>query len=304
MRILVTGGAGFIGSHIVDSLLRLGHDVTVVDNFYSGTRANLNTEARFFEMDILDPRLKEVFREEKPECVIHQAAQANAPKSMEQPGFDSMVNIVGTLKVLENCRDFEVEKIIYASSAAVYGTPSGLPIDENHPVRPISNYGVSKHTPEHFLKIFSELYGIKYMVLRYANVYGPRQDPHGEGGVVSIFLDRMINGKEVYIYGDGRQTRDFIYVSDIVEANIRAMAYTVNDVVNVSTGVGTEVIQLFTELKTLLGKDIEPTYREPRPGDIVESYLDNTKAKRLLHWEPKFSLGQGLRETLNYMNKG
>lgn len=299
MRVLVTGGAGFIGSHIVDRLLQLGHEVIVVDNLYSGNRANLSTEAKFFEVDILDPRLKEIFRDEKPDGVIHQAAQANAQKSMEQPGFDSMVNIVGTLKVLENCRDYEVGKVIYASSAAVYGMPLSLPIDENHPVRPISNYGVSKHTPEHFLRIFSELYGINYMVLRYANVYGPRQDPRGEGGVVSIFVDRMINKKEVYIYGDGKQTRDFIYVRDVAEANIKALTYTKNDVVNISTGIGTEVTQLLTKLKIFLGRDIEPIYREPRPGDITESCLDNTKAKKLLQWKPEFSLDEGLRETIN-----
>lgn len=298
MKVLVTGGAGFIGSHITDLLIEQGHDVVVIDNLITGRKENVNKKARFYRVDILEPHLSEIFNDEKPDCVIHQAAQANAQKSVTHADFDGTVNIIGTLKVLENCRNNNTQKVIYASSAAVYGDPSEIPTSEQSPVKPISSYGVSKHTPEHYLEVYSRLYGIKYMALRYANVYGLRQNSGGEGGVVSIFLDKLKKSEQAYIFGDGKQTRDFVYVKDVAEANIRAMNHTVNDIVNISTGVSTEIIELYNCLAKLSNSQIKPINLQPKKGDIRHSCLDNSKAKGLLDWEPSYSLQKGLEDML------
>lgn len=299
-KILVTGGAGFIGSHIVDKLIENGDKVVVVDNLSTGNIENVNSKAIFYKIDITNKDLYKVFEKEKPEYVIHQAAQIDIQKSIKNPVYDAEVNILGTVNILECCRKYNVKKIIYASSAAVYGNPEYIGIDEKHRVNPISYYGISKHTPEHYFEVYRQLYGLRYTILRYANVYGIRQDPKGEGGVVSIFLDMMLRGMQPVIYGDGEQTRDFIYVSDIARANILALKNGDNDIFNIGTGVKTSINQLFKLMNKLIGNNLKPKYGQAREGDILHSYFDNSKAKSMLNWEPKFTLEEGLRETIEY----
>ncbi len=303
MRILVTGGCGFIGSHIVDQLIDEGHEVAVIDNLSTGNIKNLNPKAKLFGIDILSDEMKETFAEFKPQVVYHEAAQIDIQKSIKDTPFDAKVNILGTVKVLENCRNYGIDKIIYASSAAVYGNPEYLGIDENHSTKPISFYGISKYTPEYYIKVFSQIYGLKYTILRYANVYGIRQDPKGEGGVVSIFLDKMLKNEQPVIFGDGEQTRDFVYVADIAGANIAALKAGDNEVINISTNTPVSVNMLFKSMKKILNNDIEVLYGEERKGDIIHSYLCNEKAIKTLNWQPKFSLEKGLQKTIAYYSK-
>lgn len=300
MKILVTGGAGFIGSHIVDKLIENGHDVVVVDDLSTGSMENVHKNAVLHTMDIRSEYIGRIFAMEKPDVIIHHAAQIDVQKSIKQPGVDADINIVGTVNILENCVKYGVKKIIYASSAAVYGTPQYLPVDEKHIVDPISYYGISKHTPEHYIKVYNLLYGLKYTILRYANVYGPRQDPKGEGGVVSIFTNRMLNDEQPTIFGDGEATRDYIYVGDIAEANIKALELGDNEIINVSTNSTTAVNELFQTIKEIVGFNKEPIYADERKGDIKHSCLDNGKAKELLGWQPQYSLEDGLRRTVEY----
>ncbi|NPV93449.1 MAG: SDR family oxidoreductase [Firmicutes bacterium] len=297
---MVTGGAGFIGSHIVDRLIDTGAEVVVVDNLSTGKRENVNLRAQFYEVDITRPELFDVFAAERPAFVIHQAAQINVPKSLADPVFDAEVNILGTLRVLEGCRRFQVQKIVYASSAAAYGTPASLPVDERHPVAPISYYGISKHSPEHYFPVYRELYGLRYTILRYANVYGIRQDPQGEGGVVSIFTDRLLRGVPPTIYGDGEQTRDFIYVADVAEANLLAIEKGDGETLNISGHRQTTINELLALMNRLAGTNLAPVYADERPGDIRHSVLDNARAVEVLGWRPRYTLEDGLRETLAY----
>lgn len=299
-KVLVTGGAGFIGSHLVDRLIYEGCSVSIIDNMSTGRVVNVNKGAKLYEMDIRDSGISKVFELEKPEYVVHNASQINVRNSFEDPVFDCDVNIIGTINILENCRKYEVSKIIYPSSAAVYGMPEYLPVDEKHSVNPISYYGISKHTPEHYIRVYSELYGIKHTILRYANVYGIRQDPKGEGGVVSIFMERLLKGKVPVIYGDGEQTRDFIYVDDIVEANIKALSYGDNEILNISTNMPVSVNELYSVMKDILGVEHDAEHIGERAGDIRYSCLDNSKATKLLDWKPKYSLRDGLEKTIDY----
>jgi UDP-glucose 4-epimerase len=300
MQILVTGGAGFIGSNIVDALIEKDYQVIVADNLSSGKKENLNQQAKFYEVDIQTDALAEVFAENEITHVIHHAAQIDVQHSIEDPTFDAQNNILGTIKLLENCRDYGVEKIIYASSAAVYGEPEYLPIDEKHPIKAMSPYGISKHTPEHYIKMYSELYNLKYTIFRYANVYGPRQDPKGEGGVVSIFVDLMLDQKRPHIFGDGEQTRDFIHVYDIVEANISALTKGDNTLMNISTASRDSVNDLVDNLNQISDYRLDPIYEEARAGDILHSSLDNSKAKEILAWSPDYDFKSGLKQTAEY----
>lgn len=303
MNILVTGGCGFIGSHIVDVLIEDGHNVIVVDNLSTGSIKNLNNKAVFYNIDILSDSLKEVFEKERPEVVYHHAAQINIQYSIQSPSIDANVNIVGTIKVLECMREYNINKIIYASSAAAYGDPKYLPIDEEHEKNPLSFYGISKYTPEYYIDVFSKLYGIKYTILRYANVYGIRQDPKGEGGVVSIFTDMVKEDKSPFIFGTGEQIRDFIYVKDIALANLCVLNKGDNQVFNVSTCLPTSVNELLKEINNIYGKNIKPIYEDARNGDIFKSILLNHKLIKETGWEPKYDLKQGLKETIDYYNK-
>jgi UDP-glucose 4-epimerase len=301
MRVLVTGGAGFIASHIVDELVKLKHHVCIVDNLSAGKDENINQKAIFYKYSITDmDKLKLVFEVEQPEVVIHHAAQINIQNSLSKPAFDAENNIVGTINILECCKEFGIRKIIYPSSAAVYGDPKYLPVDENHPIDPISFYGISKHTPEHYIKIYSKLYGFKYTIFRYANVYGIRQDPKGEGGVVSIFIGKLLNNETTFIFGDGEQTRDFIYVKDIVQANMLALHKGDNELLNISTNKAVTVNELFKVIKNISGSEVDVIYKEERKGDIVHSYLDNKRAEEKLGWEIEFNMEDGIRETVKY----
>ena len=303
MKILVTGGAGFIASHIADRLVGLEHEVVVVDNLSTGKREYINSEARFYKCDITNyETLKLVFDIEEPEIVIHHAAQIDVQTSLKRPSFDAQNNIIGTINILECCRKLNVRKIIYPSSAAVYGNPQYLPVDEGHPVKPISFYGISKHTPEHYIRVYSQLYGIKYTIFRYSNVYGIRQDPKGEGGVVSIFVDRLLNEETPFIYGDGEQTRDFIYVKDVANANVLALARGDNEIIDISTNKPVTINELYKIMKEISGSSLEIEYKAAREGDILHSYLDNEKALKCLDWKIEYDIENGVKETLNYYN--
>ncbi len=317
MRILVTGGAGFIGSHVVDALIESGHEVAVVDNLCRGKRQNLNPAARFYEMDVCDPRLEDVFREGRFDYVNHHAAQIDVRYSVADPLDDARTNILGLLNILENCRKYRVKGVVFASSGGVvYGEPAKLPVAENHPKGPLSPYGVSKLTSEFYLAYYASEMGIPYVALRYANVYGPRQDPHGEAGVVAIFGLKMLKGETPVIYGDGEQVRDYVYVGDVVRANLlalerlqkggispRAGGCAINDFAyNIGTGKGTTVNQLFGMLKELTGFSGEPEYGAERKGELRRIYLDVAKAKSELGWEPQVELWEGLRLTLGSLS--
>ncbi|MFD1422497.1 NAD-dependent epimerase/dehydratase family protein [Laceyella tengchongensis] len=300
MKVLVTGGAGFIGSHIVDQLIARGDQVVIVDNLSSGKESQVNPAAVFYNVDITSPDLHAVMEQERPEVVIHQAAQIHVNTSVDNPSLDANINILGSINLLEGCRKAGVKKVVYASSAAVYGTPAYLPVDERHPIGPLSGYGVSKYTVEHYLSVYHHLYGLNYTVLRYANVYGLRQDPRGEGGVISIFIDKVLGREPLTIFGDGEQTRDYIYVEDIARANLSAIERGDGEVLNVGTGVSTslnEVVRLFDEIA---GVKHEVNYGPDRAGDIKHSYFNNEKVRRVLDWEPRVSLREGLAKTYAY----
>ncbi len=300
MRILVTGGAGFIASHIVDRLIELGHEVCIVDSMIHGKKANINKLASLKEIDIRDDKLIDTFLEFRPEIVIHNAAQISVPKSIENPMEDASINILGSISVLEACRKVGVRKIIYPASAAIFGQPIYLPIDEEHPLNMISGYGITKHTVEHYLKAYKSLYNIDYVVLRYSNVYGPRQDSTGEGGVISIFCEKIMRNTSPYIYGDGEQLRDFIYVKDIVRANIIAIESLENGIYNVCSSNKLSVNQLLNIVNEVAKKNIEPLYTDKREGDIENSYMTYEKIKNEIGWEPEYDIYQGLKETLKW----
>lgn len=297
MKILVTGGAGFIGSNIVDALIEQGHEVSVVDNLSTGNQDNLNPHAKFYQTDITDPELAQVFDQVRPEVVIHHAAQIDVQTSLHNPLLDAKINIIGTINILEQCKTFEVRKIIYASSAAVYGPPEYLGVDEVHPLNPISFYGISKHTPEHYIQVYSGLCGLDYTIFRYSNVYGIRQDPKGEGGVICIFLDKLLRGETPTIFGDGEQTRDFIYVKDIVSANMAALNQGSGNLINISNNEQISVNDLLRKMCGIMGKEFSPNYIHARQGDIEHSRLTNLKAIEKLQWQPKYTIDQGLKET-------
>jgi UDP-glucose 4-epimerase len=303
MKVLVTGGAGFIGSHIVDALAVGGAEVAVLDNLATGRIENVRRDVAFYRGDLMDREF--VFgcvERERPEVIIHQAAQASAPKSLADPSEDAAINIVGSVNLLEAARAGVVRKVVYASSAAVYGNPRRLPVDHLHPVDPISFYGLSKYTVERYLAIYGELYGLDYTVLRYANVYGPRQDAGGEGGVVSIFADRLQRGEQPVIYGDGEQTRDFIHVFDVARANLCAMEKGSRMAFNIGTGRPVTVNRLFEILKEAAGYSGRPLYGPPRPGDIRDSWLEDSRTGEALGWTAGINLELGIKYILDGMH--
>jgi UDP-glucose 4-epimerase len=306
MKILVTGGAGFIGSHIVDKLVKRGDYVIVIDDLSTGKQENLNPKAKFYKLDILESKVEEVFRNEKPEFVIHQAAQVDVTRSVNEPVFDAEINIIGGLKLLEYCRKYGVKKIVYGNSGgAGSGEPQYLPVDEKHPIAPLCPYGVSKHTLEHYLEVYSKIHGLKYVSLRYANVYGPRQDPFGEGGVVAIFSHKLLNGEVPSIFGNGKQTRDFVFVEDVADANIMALSNGKwdNDYFNVSTAKEISVNELFKLVKGITKSRIDAKHVEPRKGEIVRSVLSNAKIIKKLGWKPRTKLEDGLKKTVDFFRK-
>lgn len=294
MKVLVTGGAGFIGSHICELLLQRGDRVVVVDNLRTGKRANLPPRVTFYHEDITQPLLNSIFRQEKPQVVIHEAAQVSVPSSVADPLLDTKINLAGTVNVLEAAKQNGVQKVVFASSAAVYGEPQYLPIDEEHPISVQSPYGLAKHTVERYLALYKSLYGLDYTVLRYSNVYGPRQDGQGEGGVVAIFAHLLSRGLVPTIFGSGEQTRDFVFVRDVAAANVAATTKASGQVLNVSTNHAVTVNQLYEIMAQLWGVDA-PARRGPeRAGDIEDSTLCNLKACEALAWAPSWSLEAGL----------
>ncbi|MBG0768695.1 NAD-dependent epimerase/dehydratase family protein [Methanococcus maripaludis] len=291
MKILVTGGAGFIGSHIVDILIENGHDVSILDNLSTGNEKNLNSKAKFIKGDILDKNLDLTGFE----CVIHEAAQINVRTSVEDPVFDANINVLGTVNILEKIKEYAVKKIIFSSSGgAVYGEPEYLPVGEKHSVKPLSPYGLSKFCAEEYIKLYNRLYNIEYCILRYSNVYGERQDPLGEAGVISIFIDKMKKGESPVIYGDGNQTRDFVNVNDVAKANLMALDWK-NDIVNIGSGKETSVNELFKIIASETGFNKDPTYEKEREGEVYRIYIDYEKAKSL-GWMPEVELKNGIKE--------
>jgi UDP-glucose 4-epimerase len=302
MKILVTGGAGFIGSHVVDAMLAVGHEVVIVDDLSTGRKQNLNPGAKFYQLDIRDPGLADVFARERPEVVDHHAAQMDVRRSVAEPLFDADVNVRGTLNLLEAARTHGVRKIIYISSGgAAYGEPKYLPCDEDHPIDPICQYGVSKHVVEHYLFVYRHLYGLDYTVLRYPNVYGPRQDPHGEAGVVAIFSGKMLAGQPVTINGTGEQERDYVYVADCARANVLALDNGGGTIYNLGSNRGTTVNLLFSTLANIIGYSAGPRFGPAKAGETFKIYLDGTRARDQLDWSPTVDLDRGLHQTVAYL---
>lgn len=302
MKVLVTGGAGFIASHVVDLHVKNGYEVVVVDDLSTGRASNLNPAAKFYKVDIRSPQLAEVFEKEKPDFVNHHAAQMNVRRSVAEPLFDADVNILGSINLIECAKKYEVKRIVYISTGgAVYGEPEYVPCDEAHPINPICQYGASKHTVEHYLYMYRVNYGLNYTVLRYPNVYGPRQDPHGEAGVVAIFTGQMLAGEQVVINGDGEQTRDFVYVGDCAQANLLALKADNSDgIFNIGFSRGTSVNEIFSALKKATNYQPDPVYGLAKVGETRHIYLKADKARQALGWKPTVSLEEGLGRTVDY----
>jgi len=301
MNIIVTGGAGFIGSNVVGALVEKGHKVVVPDDLSTGKKENLNPNAQFFNIDLRDKdALEEVFQNIKPEVVYHIAAQIDVRKSAADPAFDASVNVIGSINLFELAVKYNIRRVIFSSTGgALYGEPENLPADENTLVAPLAPYGVSKYCTEQYLNYFKRMYEIERVILRYANVYGPRQDPLGEAGVIAIFTGRILNGENPIIYGDGNQTRDYVYVEDIVKANLLSIDGK-QGIYNIGTGIETSVNELVKMFSTVLNKDIKPVYKPPRKGEVQRIALDGTKAKGELGFVPQFSLEEGLRKTIKW----
>ncbi len=301
MKVLVTGGAGFIGSHIVDALIEDGHKVIVVDNLSTGFKENVNSKAKFYEMSIMDKAISKIFDEERPDIVNHHAAQIDIRKSVSDPIFDAEQNIIGSLNVIENSVKYGVKKLIYASTGgALYGEVENQPANEDHLISPISNYAASKYAVEFYLSVYAKLHGLKYTVLRYANVYGPRQNPLGEAGVVAIFARQLLSRKQPIIFGDGSKTRDYVSVFDVVEANELLLTKKENGTYNIGTEAETSDKEIFDAVAQAVGVKAEPKYAPVRPGEISRSLLDSTKAERELGWKSKISLKDGVADTVAY----
>src|SRR5947208_15307459 len=306
MRILVTGGAGFIGSHIVDHYLAAGHDVAIVDNLWEhggGKEANINPNARFYQADITDKvRLERIFDEVRPDIVNHHAAQPSVAISTQDPLLDARVNVIGLLNILTNCTRSGTKKIIFASSGATYGTPDQIPVNEETPQRPESPYGITKLVAEYYLRYWYEASGLRYTALRYGNVYGPRQDPNGEAGVIAIFAKRFLNHETIRIDWDGEQQKDYVYVEDVARANLTAMepGYGDNDIFCIATGKGTSVNEIYNLLAAQIGYQPEIVRAPRRPGDIHLAYFDCNKAARILGWKPTVDIEQGIRATVEH----
>ncbi len=312
MRVLLTGGAGFIGSHVADALLERGHEVAVVDDLSSGKRENVPKGAGFFEMDVRGG-CGEIFREFRPEALCHQAAQMDVRRSVREPDFDADVNVLGTVRLLQSCVEHGTGKVVFASTGgAIYGEQGEFPATEEHPQYPISPYGVSKLAGERYLHFYATQYGLRYAVLRYANVYGPRQDPHGEAGVVAIFSGHLAEGRPSTINGSGEQTRDYVYAVDVARANVMALEGVEitpppdgepgvpNDAYNIGTGVETSVNELYEAMLRVSGRDLSPEHGPAKPGEQSRSVVDPGKARGALGWRPEIQLEKGLRETLLY----
>jgi UDP-glucose 4-epimerase len=301
MKVLVTGGAGFIGSHLVDRLVQEGHEVVVVDNLSTGKRRNLNRAVRFCKLDIQSWRLERVFRNERPHVVMHLAAQMDVRKSVENPIFDAEVNVLGTLNVLQQAVRHGVRKVVFSSSGgAIYGEQETYPASESHVTRPLSPYGISKLCGEQYLSYYQRVSGLQIASLRYANVYGPRQDPDGEAGVVAIFIQKLLNNEQAVVHGNGRQTRDFVYVEDVVEANLAVMGQETQGTYNVGTGEETSINDLLRILLTHTNSTCKEIHGPAKSGEQIRSAIDSGKIRQELSWEPRTELSEGLKRTIDY----
>ncbi len=301
MKILVTGGAGFIGSHVCDVFVGKGHEVFALDNLSSGRKENLDARVKLLELDIRSPDAASWIERESPDVICHLAAQMDVRRSVEDPRFDAEANILGMLNLLEAARKVKVKKFIFSSTGgAIYGEQDTFPADESHATRPVSPYGVSKAAGELYLGYYKAQYGMPYVALRYANVYGPRQNPHGEAGVVAIFSQRLVSGRGCTIFGDGGQTRDFVFGPDVAQANYLAFERDFVGAVNIGTGIETDIKQLYRGLADAAGVKGDPEFAPGKPGEQRRSVIDNAMAKRVLGWEPKVALKEGLAKTIEF----
>lgn len=304
MNILITGGAGFIASHVADAYIAEGHSVVIVDDLSGGFLENVNPKARFYQLDIRSEKLEDVFLKEKINIVNHLAAQMDVRKSVADPKFDASVNVIGGLNLFECARKHQVKKIIFSSTGgAIYGEQDYFPADEEHPVRPLSPYGITKLCTEKYLFYYKAVYNIDHVVLRYANVYGPRQNPHGEAGVVAIFCNKMLRGEKPFINGDGKQTRDYTYVEDVVKANLLALKHGSSAIYNVGTGIESDVNKLFYELRNHLNPSCPEQHAPAKAGEQQRSVISFKKIERELGWRPTVQLEKGLRLTAEYFKK-
>ena len=308
-KVLVTGGAGFIGSHVADALLAEGCEVHVLDNLSGGREENVPDGAVFHNLDIRDQAVKDLFAEHRFAVMCHLAAQMDVRVSVADPKFDASVNVLGLLNLLEAGRENGLEKVAFASTGgAIYGEPDpsvndGGPQPESHPTRPLSPYGITKLVSEHYLRFYELTHGIGYAALRFGNVYGPRQNPHGEAGVVAIFAQRLLRGEDVTINGDGKQTRDYVFVGDVVRAFVAGLAHDGSDIYNVGTGVETDVNELFGHINTFTGAGADETHGEAKPGEQLRSVLDTSHAQRTLGWRPEVDIATGLERTVDWFRE-
>jgi len=305
-KILVTGGAGFIGSHIVDKYIEEGHDVVVVDDLSTGKKEFVNPKAKFYEIDLRHKdEISKIISNEKPEIINHQAAQKSVNDSVKNPGKDAEINIIGFLNLMEAAKENDIKKVIFASTGgAIYGAADVIPTPEDEKLRPISPYAITKLTSENYLRFYQIVADITPVILRYANVYGPRQDPYGEAGVVAIFSKLIAQDKPVTVFGDGKQTRDYIFVADIAEANLKALEYQPKDfdsvVMNIGTGIETPLNSIIDLFRDASGKEVKIKNDPPRAGDLLRSAIKNDKASQLLNWHPQVELKAGIAKTYKY----
>ncbi|HSJ89944.1 MAG TPA: GDP-mannose 4,6-dehydratase [Anaerolineales bacterium] len=306
MKVLVTGGAGFIGSHVVDTLIEAGHHVVIVDNLWEhggGKMENVNPKASFHMMDIRDAALQRVFEEEQPEAICHLAAQHSVKISTDDPAHDASVNILGLINLLQNATRFGVQKVVFSSSGATYGTVEKMPVDESTTRHPESPYGTTKMASEYYLRFWKNMYGLDFTILRYGNVYGPRQDPMGEAGVIAIFSRQIMLNESVRIDWDGEQQKDYVYVGDVARANLLALENGSGEAYCIAYGQGTSVNALYRGLVNEIGHEVEIRRAPKRPGDIYLTYFDCSKAGRELGWQAEVGLEEGLRSTVNYFRE-
>lgn len=303
MKVLVTGGAGFIGSHVADLLVEAGHQVSIVDNLWElggGRLENVNPQAKFYRVDIREPELRQVFENERPEVICHHAAQHSVKISTDDPVHDAQVNILGLINLLQLATRFGTRKLIFASSGAIYGAVEKMPVDENTPKLPESPYGITKLASEHYLQFWKVMHDLDFTSLRYGNVFGPRQDPTGEAGVIAIFARNVLLGEPVRIDWDGEQQKDYVYVGDVAHANLLALSKGDNQAYCIATGRGTSVNALYRHLVDIIGYEVK-TYSAPkRPGDVYLTYFDCSKAEKQLSWKAQTSLEAGLNLTINH----
>lgn len=301
MKILVTGGAGFIASHITDAFINEGHEVFVLDDLSTGFEKNINQKAKFIKANICDKSLSQLFEKEKFDVVNHHAAQMDVRRSVADPAFDANTNIIGTINLLQNSVKMGVKKFMFASTGgAVYGEQSYFPADEKHPTSPLSPYGISKLAVEKYLFFYNAQYKLSYTVLRYANIYGPRQNPFGEAGVVAIFSSKLLKGEQTIINGTGKQTRDYVFVGDVVKANVLTLNDSVSDIYNVGTGKETDVNELFNDLNKITDKGMPEKHGPAAPGEQMRSVITSEKLFNKFKWKPDTPLKDGLRKTADY----